>query len=241
MRRVLGALVVVGILAGTGFGFLLRPFGGDEGREVSGEPFVLSVYAEETGQGFTCDDIREILNPEGTEKLPLVVAVVEAPDVGVRLHVASRYLLSHMVARAKNGQPFGDEGAALRDIEDGYVLYVAAVRDGLAVSEDEARTYLENQAAGRCDVTAEGATESDSLRTIQVERTKSRLVQKMLKDLKPGEDIYQVMAARIARERPSVKLTEVAFAPAGGLECTRDGAQVDCPSDLPAPAPAAAP
>jgi hypothetical protein len=37
----------------------------------------------------------------------------------------------------------------------------------------------------------------------------------MLKELKPGEDVYQVMATRIAQERPSVKITEVGFRSGG--------------------------
>jgi hypothetical protein len=241
VKKLLAALAALLVLVGAGLATFFTLFAGDEGAAISEEPFVVSTYAEPIGGSWTCDDIREIVNPEGTERFPAVVAVVGARDVRVRLHVASRYLVSHMVARAKSGQPFSDEKAALRDVEDGYILYMAAVKDGLGVSEDEARAYLEDQAPGPCDVTVEGATESDTLRTIQVERTKSRIVQKMLKELKPGEDIYQVMAARIAQARPTVKITEVTFGAAGGLECTRDGAQVDCPADLPTPEPTATP
>ena len=241
MKKLLAALVVAAMLAGVALALLFTLLSVGDGEQVSGEAFVIAAYAQDIGQGLTCDDIREIVNPEGTERFPLVVAVVEAADVDVRLHVAARYLVSHMVARAKGGRPFSDEKAALRDIEDGYILYTAAVRDGLGVSEDEARSYLENRPPGRCEVTAEGLTETEALRTIQVERTKSRLVQKMLRELEPGEDIYQLMAARIAQERPSVEITEVAFGTGGELECTRDGAQVDCPSDLPTPEPTATP
>jgi hypothetical protein len=241
VSKLLLAVAGLAVLLGVGLAIFFGLFADRGGGGVSGEALVLPAYAEEMGQGFTCDDIREIVNPEGTESLPAVVAVVEAPDLQVRLGVSARYLRSHMIASAKNGEPFSDEKAALRDIEDGYILYIAAVKDGLGVSEDQARTYLENPAPGPCDVTAEGATESEKLQTIQVERTKSRIVQKMLRELKPGEDIYQVMAARIAQERPTVKITEVTFGAAGGLVCTRDGAQVGCPSDLPTPVPTAAP
>jgi hypothetical protein len=232
VKKILAAAVALAIAAGAGLVFLFGPLGDHGGGEVSAQPLVLSVYAEGMGQGFTCDDIREIVNPAGAEKLPAVVAVVEAPDIATRLYVTGGYLLSHMIARAKIGQPFADEGAALNDIEDGYILYIAAVKDGLGVSEEEARAYLEDQAPRRCDVTVEGATESDTLRTIQIERSKSRIVQKMLKELKPGEDVYQVMATRIAQERPSVKITEVAFGAAGGLECNEAGHAVPCPPDI---------
>ena len=241
MKRLVIALAAAAILGGTGLAFFLGLIGGEGGGTVSGEAFVVSAYPQDAGARWTCDDIKEIVNPAGADGFPRVVAVVEAQDVGVRLDVAGRYLASHMIARAKNGQPFSDEKAALRDIEDGYILYIAALKDGLGVSEDEARSYLEQQTPGPCNVTAEGVTENDALRTIQVERTKSRIVQKMLKDLKPGEDVYQVMAARIAQERPTVEITEVSFGMQGGLECTRDGAQVPCPPDLPAPEPAATP
>lgn len=235
MKKLVAALVVAAILAGIGLGLVFTLLSIGDGEGVSGEALVVSGYSQVVGQAWSCDDISEILNPEGTERFPSVVAVVEAPQLQVRLGVSARYLLSHMIASAKNGQPFSDEKAALRDIEDGYILYIAAVRDGLGVSEDEARSYLENRPPGRCEVTPQGVTEAEMVRATQVERTKSRLVQKMLSELGPGEDIYRVMAARIARARPTVQITEVAFAPAGRLECTRDGAEVDCPPDLPTP------
>jgi len=242
VNKLLLAPVGAAVLVGIGLAIFFGLFGDrGDGETASGQTLTVSTYSQAVGQQWSCDDIREIVNPKGTEQFPAIVAVVEAPELQVRLGVSARYLRSHMIGRAKNGEPFGDEQAALRDIEDGYILYIAAVKDGLGVSEDEARTYLKNQAPGFCDVTVEGASESDTLRTIQVERTKTRIVQKMLKERKPGEDVYQLMAARIAHERPAVRITEVAFAAAGGLECTRDGARVDCPSDLPTPVPTTTP
>jgi len=213
--------------------------GGGGGGRLSGEPFVVPNYPppEAVAGEWTCDDWREIANPEGTEEFPPVVAVVEAPDFQIRLHATGRYLVSHMIAREKNGEPFSDEKAALRDIEDGYILYIAAVRDGLGVSEDEARAAVESQTPEPCGVTWEGVSESERVRSAQILRTTIRIVQKMIRERQPGEDIYHLVASRIGEERPNVEITEVAFGAAGKLVCTREDVEVGCPSDLPTPGP----
>jgi hypothetical protein len=234
--RKLVALTILVVAAGVGLALWFGPFAGSGGGNKYGEPFVLSVYAEPVGGGWSCDDIREIVNPRGVERYPPVVAVVEAHDVGMRVDATNRYLVSHMVARAKGGHPFADEEEALKDIEDGYILYIAAVRDGLGVSEGQARARLEDQPRGSCEVSAEGITEEQLARTMQVALTNARLVRQIVDtSVQLGADADQMIAARIAQERPTVKITEVAFGAAGGLECTEGGVKVDCPPDLPTP------
>jgi hypothetical protein len=114
------------------------------------------------------------------------------------------------------------------------------------VSEDEARDYLEDHSQGTCEsgalVRPEAVTDEQMVRAIQIDRTTIRYVQELINSsFRTGGNVDKTVADMIARARPTVKITEVAFAPAGALECATDGTQVPCPSSLPTPEAAATP
>lgn len=253
MKRLLGGVVAVGVLLGVGVAVVFGLFAHGGGEQMSGEALAVGLYGQDVSSGpWNCDDMGDIVNPPRADEFPPVAAMVEAEDLSVRVEVPGSGVASVMAGRAKEGRPYADEKEALSDSEDGVLLYIAIVRKAqqdnpeLVVSEDEARAYLRSHPPGPCEsggpVRIEGVTDSQLVRGIQIQHTTTRFVQGLINSsLRSGVAVDQTIADMIAQARPTVKITEVAFGPAGGLECTEDGAKVDCPPGLPTPTAAATP
>ncbi|MCJ7509922.1 MAG: hypothetical protein MUP14_03425 [Dehalococcoidia bacterium] len=246
----LAALAALAVLLGVGLAVFFGLLRDQGGGETAGEALAGGLYGEDMSESWTCDDIREILYPSGIERFPPVVAIVEAEDVGARLDVPSAYLVSLMARRAELGRPHAGEKEALREIEDRYLLYIAAVREagqgnsGLLVSEDEARAYIKSRRTGDCGATVERLVETQMVPFAQVDLTTNRFIQQMFDSAVRsgvGVDVDQTIADLIAQARPTVKVTEVALAAAGGLECTQADAKVACPLGLPTSEPTPTP
>jgi hypothetical protein len=176
------------------------------------------------------------------DSLPPVVAVIEAEDIQFSIELLNRNVASLMVASAKTGRPFADEKQALREGEDSIILYIALVREGFGVSEDEARAYLESGPHFSCGLAPQWLSKEQMVRAIQIEHTRTKFVQQMI-DSGVGSQasLDEAVADRIAQARPTVKITEVALAAAGGLECMQADAKVACPSGLPTTEPTPTP
>jgi hypothetical protein len=245
MKKLLAALAALAVLLGVGlavfFGLLADP----GGEEISGEALAGGLYELDVSEGRTCDDVREIVNPPVLESLPPVVAVVEAEDIQFSIEILSRNVSSLMVSRAQSGRPFADEKQALREIEDGIILYIALVREGRGVSEDEARAIVEEGINFSCGIAPEHLSKEQLVRAIQIDRTTTRFVQQMIIDSSGASGarvgLDQAIADLITQARPTVKITEVALAAAGGLECTQADVKVACPSGLPTSEPTPTP
>jgi len=255
MKRLLAALAGLVVLVGVGLAVFFGLFadrGG--GAQIPGEALAASLTGQDVGGSFPCDDINDFLNPPGADRFPPVVAVVDAADVGPPIHIKGRGVAFGAVARAEEGRPYADDKEALRDSEDGVLLYIAIVREAsqsnpeLVVSEDEARAYLRAHPPGPCEagglVAMPGLTEDELVRGIQIGETTNNFIQDWINTARrSGSEVNldQTIADLIAQARPTVKITEVAFGPAGELECTEGGVKVACPSDLPTPEATAAP
>lgn len=244
MKKLLVALAALAVLLGVGlavFFGLLR----DQGEgEISGEALATGLNQLDVSEGRTCDDVMEIVNPSALSNLPPVVAVIEAEDIQFSIEIPNRRVASLMVASAKSGQPVADEKQALREIEDGIILYIALVREGLGLSEDEAWAILERGINFSCGIAPQWLSEAQMVRAVQIDRTTTRFVQQMIIDSGASGAriaIDQAIADRIAQARPTVKVTEVAFAAAGELECTQADVRVACPSGLPTSEPTPTP
>jgi hypothetical protein len=246
MKKLLGALAALAVLLGVGVGLavffgLLRDQGGGE---TAGEALAGGLYEQDVAEGRTCDDVMEIVNPSALSSLPPVVAVIEAEDIQFSIEIPNRRVASLMVASAKSGQPVAEK-QALREVEDSIILYIALVREGFGVSEDEARKYLESEIHFSCGIAPQWLSKEQLVRAVQINNTTSRFVQQMDESSVRsgvGAALDQAIADRIAQARPTVKITEVALAAAGGLECTQADVKVACPSGLstsePTPSPA---
>ena len=255
MKKVLAALVALAVLLGAGLGVFFGLLADRGGGEVSGEALAVGLYGQDVSSGsWPCDDMNDILNPPGAGRFPPVAAVIEAEDVGPPIEIPGSGVASLMAARAKGGRPFGDDKQALKDSEEGVLLYIAIVREAsqsnpdLVVSEDEARAYLQAHPPGPCEaggvVAMPGLTEDQLIRGVQISKTTNNFIQDLINTARrSGSEVHldQTIADLIAQARPTVKITEVAFGPAGELECTEGGVKVACPSDLPTPEATATP
>jgi hypothetical protein len=241
MKKLLAALaaVLVGVGVVVFFGLPADRGGGDTAREA----LAVGLYGEDMSESWTCDDIREIVNPSALSGLPPVVAVIEAEDIQFSIEILNRNVASLMVAGATSGRPYADEKQALREIEDSIILYIALAREGRGVSEDEAQAILEKGMDFACGMAPQGVSEAQMVRAIQMDRTTTRFVQQMIIDGSAGpQTVDQAIADLIAQARPTVKITEVALAATGGrLECTQADVKVACPSGLPTSEPTPTP
>jgi len=239
----LAALAALAVLLGVGvavFFGLLRDQGGGE---TAGEALAGGLYEQDVSEGRTCDDVMEIVNPSALSSLPPVVAVIDAEDIQFSIEIPNRRVASLMVASAKSGQPVAEK-QALREVEDSIILYIALVREGFGVSEDEARKYLESEIHFSCGIAPQWLSKEQMVRAVQINNTTSRFVQQMDESSVRsgvGVDVNQMIAELIAQARPTVKITEVALAAAGGLECTQADVKVACPLGLPTSEPTPTP
>jgi hypothetical protein len=241
-KLLLAALAALAVLVGVGLAVFFGLLADRGGGEISGEALAGGLYQQDVSEGRTCDDVMEIVNPSALSSLPPVVAVIEAEDIQFSIELRNRSVASLMVASAKSGQPIADEKQALREIEDGIILYIALVREGRGVSEDEARAYLEGEIHFSCGIAPQWLSKEQMVRAIQVNRTTTKFVQGMIDGSIPSEvGVDEAIADLIAQARPTVKVTEVALAAGGGLECTQADAKVACPAGLPTSEPTPTP
>ncbi|MCJ7509921.1 MAG: hypothetical protein MUP14_03420 [Dehalococcoidia bacterium] len=243
-KLLLVALAALAVLVGIGLAVFFGLLRDQGGGETAGEALAGGLYGEDVPEGRTCDDVMEITNPAALDSLPPVVAVIEAEDIQFSIEILNRSVASLMVARAKSGRPFAEEKQPLREIEDRIILYIALVREGFGVSEDEARKYLESEIHLSCGIAPEGLSKEQMVRGVQINNTINRFVQQMDESnirSGAGVDVDQTIADLIAQARPTVKITEVALAAAGGLECTQADAKVACPLGLPTSEPTPTP
>lgn len=209
---------------------------------AAGEAPATSLAGQDVGGSFPCDDMDDMVNPPGADRFPPVAAVVEAAGVGPPFDIKGKGVAFIAAGRARNGEPYASDEAAVKDAEDGVLLYIAIVRQGdpdLVVTEDEAKAYLQAHPPGPCEaggpVVMPWVTEDELVRGIQIGETTNNFIQRLmnraLESLHSGVGGGQTVEDLIAQARPTVKITEVGFAAGGGLGCTQGGANVACPAD----------
>lgn len=258
MKKALAALAAVAALVGIALSLFFGVFADRGGGQTSAEALALGLYGQEASGPWPCDDISDIVSPPGADRFPPVAAVVEAADLGPLIEIPGSGVAALAARRAKEGQPYASDNEALKESEDGVLLYISIVRQGdpdVVVSQDEARAYLQAHPPGPCEaggtVRVGGVTDSQLIRGVQIGETTNNFIQQAMQaSARSGSipsmgSMDQTIAEMIAGARPTVKITEIAFSAAEGLECTEGGAKVACPAGLPTapatPTPAAKP